>query len=168
MSRRKTLLVSLMIMLVVLAGASNGVNRSDKQINKPQFHGRQETVYGGLVDFIRKQKLVNYQSMTIGRAFDAYRHVKRKEWKEASSNSRKIIIDFIGWFDPSILGKNDIKNGVTGSGIDITFVVEPDGSFYVFMVSKIVSRADGTVSRTQSGDIKGILDKIYANKKIIF
>ena len=118
------------------------------------------------MDFIRKQKLVNYPSTTIGNAFDTYSHVTKKEWKETSMQKGRIAVDFTGWFNPEKSNNNDSKDKISGKGIDVTFIIEPDGSYYVIMVSIIESRPDGKIFRSQSLDIAGMLDKIYANKKI--
>lgn len=169
MTRRRTFLVSLVIGLIVIAGAceKKGADRSEKQnVESPGPKGQSETVYSGLVDFIRKQKLVNYPSATIGKAFDAYNHVTTKEWKETSLKNGRATVDFTGWFEPAVLSNADRKDGVSGIGIDVTFMVEPDGSFYVFLISTIEYGLDGNVHRTQSLDTTGVLDKIYANIKL--
>lgn len=171
MVRRKSILVSLIIGLIVSAGAcvKEETDRSDKRkVEKPGQRAGAETANTGIVEFIKKQKLVNFQSTTIGNAFDSYEYVTKKEWEAAFLQSGHVTIDFSGWFEPKTLSDNDSKDGVTGRGIVITFVIEPNGSFYAFMVSKIESRSDGKIYRYQVNDIAGMLDKIYANKKITF
>ena len=169
MTRRRSFVVSLVIGLIVLAGACDkkGTDSSEKQnVESPGPQGQSETVYSGLIEFIRKQKLVNYPSATIGKAFDSYSHVTKKEWKETSMQKGRFAVDFTGWFEPAILNDNDNKDKVAGKGLDVTFIIEPNGSYYVIMVSMIESRSDGKIYRSQSLDIAGMLDKIYANKKI--
>ena len=122
----------------------------------------------GLVNAIKKGKLANYQSTTIGIAFDSYKYLTKKEWKSESLKSRHFTVDFTGWFGPDTLNDSDIKNGVTGKGINVKFVINTDGSYYVFMVSKIESSSDGKVSVYELQDSAGILANIYADKKIIF
>ncbi len=119
----------------------------------------------GLVNGIKRGKLVNYPSATIGTAFESYKYLTNKEWK-LERQSRYFIVDFIGWFEPGTLNENDIKDGVTGKGLDVKFVINPDGSYYVLMVLKIETRADGKAYRSELQDSAGVLDKIYANKKI--
>lgn len=127
--------------------------------------GKQEV---GLVDFIKKQKLANFQSNTIGNAFDSYRYLSKKEWRDPQLVSGHYTVDFVGWFEPATVKDEDVKHGVTGRGLEIKFVVNPDGSFYVFMVSTLESKSDGNVYKSQRSDVAGILASIYENKKITF
>ncbi len=146
-----------------------GVKRADKQnVEKPRQSNGAEAPNAGLVNVIKNGKLVNYQSTTIGNAFDSYKYLTKKEWKTESLKSRHFTVEFIGWFEPDILNEKDIKDGVTGRGLDVKFVINPDGSYYVFMVSKIESKSDGKVYGYELQDSTGILANIYANKKIIF
>jgi hypothetical protein len=122
----------------------------------------------GLVDFIKKQKLADFQATTIGNAFESYRYLTKKEWKEPELVSGHYTVDFVGWFEPAALNSEDTRNGVTGKGLEIKFVVNPDGSFYVFMVSMLEAKSDGNVYRHQQTDGTGILANVYANKRISF
>ncbi|MHB8845676.1 MAG: hypothetical protein ACYC7L_13135 [Nitrospirota bacterium] len=167
----RTILVSLVVGLTVIAGAceKKGTDRLEKRnVVSPGSQGQSEKVYSGLVDFIRKQKLVNYPSATIGKAFDSYSHLMRKEWKETPLKNGRATVDFTAWFEPAVLNNADHKDGAAGTGIDVTFMVEPDGSFYVFLISKIENGTDGKMHRTQALNIAGVLDKIYSNAKYSF
>ena len=158
-----------MIGLTVFVGAcvKEEAGKSDTQGGNTQGQSSgTETADAGLVDFIKKQKLANFQSTTIGNSFDSYSYVKKKEWKSASLKSGHIAVDFIGWFEPASLSEKDIKAGVTSRGLNVTFVVQPDGAFYVFAVTVVESTVDGKTHRVQSLDSAGALDNIYANKKI--
>lgn len=161
----KALLLSLMIGVSLIFGAcaKESTNSADKRnVEKPGA----ETANAGLVNAIKNGKLANHQSTTIGNAFDSYKYLTKKEWKGASLQSGHFTVDFTGWFEPGTVSDNDIKGGVTGSGINVKFVINPDGSYYVFMVSKIESRSDGKVYGDELQDSAGILASIYANKKI--
>jgi hypothetical protein len=169
MARRKFYLASLTLVLIVFAGACVNEDRHDNQkVEKSGQQSEAESAVVGIVDFIKKQKLVNFKSTTIGHAFDSYRYLTKKEWKAAVLQSRHVTVDFTGWFERETLSDKDIRDGITGRALEIKFVIEPNGSFYVFMVSKIESKSDGKVYRFQSDDIAGILDNIYANKNIAF
>lgn len=161
------------IFMLVAACTKEGVDSSDKKIVENSVQGTEaKTANDGLVNVIKKGKLVNYQSTTIGKAFDSYKYLTKKEWKAATLKSRHSTVDFIGWFEPNAwfdsnsLSDKDIKNGITGRGINIKFVIEPNGSYYVFAVSKIESKSDGKVYGYELRDIAGILANIYENKKI--
>ena len=153
------------------ACAKEGTNGPDKQpdtqnADKSKPSKGAEAPNLGLVNVIKNGKLANYQATTIGNAFDSYKYLTKKEWKAESLKSRHVTVDFIGWFGPDTLNENDIKDGVTGKGIDVKFVINPDGSYYVFMVSKIEAKSDGNVYGYELQDSAGILTNIYANKKI--
>ncbi len=168
MTVNKSLFLILMI-ATLLSGAcaKEGTDSLDKRdIENNRRHNGTETAEAGLVAFIKKQKLVKFQSDTIGNAFDSYRYLMKKEWKETALKSRHITVDFTGWLELSALNDSDRKEGITGRGLEVKFVIEPNGSYYVFMISKIESRSDGKVSRYQQDDIAGILSRIYANKEI--
>lgn len=158
MARRNFFLVPLMIGLILFAGAC-----SDKNAEKIGQSGTN----GGLINVIKNGKLINFQSTTIGNAFDSYKYLTKKEWKVEQLKSGHFTVDFIGWFESDTLNDNDIKAGVTSKGIDVKFVINPDGSYYMFMVTKIESKSDGKVYGHELTDSAGILSNIYANKKII-
>jgi hypothetical protein len=160
------LLVSL-VTVFACACAKESPKVPDKlNTEKPAQSTVAEEATDGLVNAIKKGKLVNYQSTTIGNAFESYKYLTKKEWKSESLKSRHFTVDFTGWFGPDTLNDSDIKNGVTGKGINVKFVINTDGSYYVFMVSKIESSSDGKVSVYELQDSAGILANIYANKKI--
>ena len=171
MVRFKSFHVLFMIVVYVFAGAcaKEGAQGPDKlNTEKPAQSTVAEEATDGLVNAIKKGKLVNYQSTTIGIAFDSYKYLTKKEWKSESLKSRHFTVDFTGWFGPDTLDDSDIKDGVTSKGIDVKFVINPDGSYYVFMVSKIESKSDGKIYGYELQDSAGILANIYADKKIIF
>lgn len=164
MTRFRSFFVTLVIVATVFVGAC--AKKGDKP-NPGQRSGT-ETANLGLVNAIKKGKLINYQSTTIGDAFDSYKYLTKKEWKAAILKSRHMTVDFTGWFEPDTLNDKDIKDGIRGRGIDVKFVINPDGSYYVFMVLKIESKSDGKVYGYELRESAGILANIYANKKIIF
>lgn len=171
MVRRNFLFLVVMIGVAVFAGActKDGTDGSAKKNgDKSGQHGGAETANGGLIEFIKKQKLVNYPSATIGSAFDSYKHLEKKEWTLEAQKSGQFTVEFIGWLETAALSYDDVQGGIANRGLDVTFVVETNGSFYVFMVSKIEAGIDGKIYRYQVADVEGILSKIYANKRIIF
>lgn len=120
----------------------------------------------GLVNVIKNGKLVDFQTATIGNAFDAYSYLTKKEWKAATLKSRHVTVDFTGWFGPETLSDKDNKDGIAARGINIKFVIEPNGSYYVFMVSKLEAKADGKIYGSELREGNTVLADIYANKKI--
>ena len=164
----KFLLLLFVLVFAIFLGActKNETDSQDKHKSgtSGQSNGAESTT-PGLINGIKRGKLVNYQSATIGTAFDSYKYLTNKEWKLEQQN-RYIIVDFVGWFESDTLNEEDIRDGLTGKGINVKFVVEPNGSYYVFMVSKLEAKSDGKIYVSPYNDISGILTRIYANKKI--
>lgn len=169
MARHRFIFVTMIICLTVcLCSCEKKVtdSASNQSVHKSDQHGTPDTVNAGLVDVIKNGKLVNFQSTTIGKAFDSYRYLTKKEWKASVLPSRHITVEFIGWLEPNTLSEQESKDGVKGKGINVKFVIEPNGSYYLFMVSKIETKSDGKVNGDELKDSAGILSSIYANKKI--
>jgi len=158
-----------MIAGTVLAGAcaKNGKDSPEKQnVEKRAHQVDARTPNAGLINVIKDGKLANFKSATIGSAFDSYKYLTKKDWQAAPLKSGHITVDFTGWFEPNTLNDRDVKDGVTARGLNIKFVIEPNGSYYVFMVSKLESKSDGKIYSSELQDSAGILASIYANKKI--
>jgi hypothetical protein len=52
--------------------------------------------------------------------------------------------------------------------VDIKFVVTPDGSFGLAMISRLEAKTDGNIYSYPLEDSKAIIEKIYGNKEIKF
>jgi len=139
------------------AVSPHGAGADSKQSDQPQ----------GFVGIVTSQKLPLSSTRTIGTAFDEYRYFNSREWKETRNASGKVYVDFQGLFaSPPIAAS--IKNGVSRQGVEVKFVVEPNGNLYVGMVSRIDVTADGKMSLYPLGDGKKIVEMIYDNKEITF
>jgi len=77
-----------------------------EQADKSGKPGETEPSSGGLVDFIKKSKLVNFQSSTIGNAFDSYKYLNNKDWK-IKQEGTNFTVSFLGWFGPDALKEED-------------------------------------------------------------
>lgn len=67
-----------MIGVIIISGAysKEGADSSDKRaVQKTAQDSGERLVNAGLIDFIKRQKLVNFTSTTIGNAFDSYRYL---------------------------------------------------------------------------------------------
>lgn len=122
----------------------------------------------GLAEAVKKKKLLDYPSKTIGEAFDSYSYFNKREWSETFAANGKIYIDFIGWFNTNRLNAQNIKNGISAKGVEIKFALNPDGPFFAAMVSQVEVKTDGKTYKYPLPDIKNVLDSIYANKDISF
>ena len=161
MAVRNGLLLLFLIGLIFGAGACEKkvTDSTDKQKPAPEAQN------SGLIGVIKNGKLANFQTTTIGNAFDSYKYLNNKAWM-LKQEGRTFIVSFLGWFDPGVLTEEEKKSGVTGRGIDVKFVIESNGAYYVFMILKAESRSDGKIYTTPMNDMASILDSIYANKKI--
>ncbi len=164
MTGRKVILLSVIIGLAFGVGAcKQGVTDSpDKQKVEEQAA---DAPNEGLIGVIKKGKLDNYQSTTIGNAFESYKYLINKDWK-MKQEGMHFTVRFLGWVEPGLLNEEDKKRGVTGKGLEVVFVVNPDGSYYVFMASRLETRSDGKIYTALMNDMAGVLSSIYANKKI--
>jgi hypothetical protein len=140
-----------------------------KQGSSVKVHGEGSTkaIKVGLVDVLKKLKLANYASSTIGDAFNNYKFFARKEWQETHVKG-KTYIDFTGWFKSDHFNISSIREGISLEGLGVKFIISPDGDYGVVMVSRVVAKTDGMLYSYPQTDISGILDKIYANREIRF
>jgi hypothetical protein len=165
----KNIVISVVIMVICVPLNAN----SQEGRGNLQFHGS-GGVSGGAVDpatgeiglakVIKNIRLPSHSSKTFGEAVDSYRYFTKKVWKETKSTDAKIYVDFTGWFKKSSL---DIST-VSSQGIGIKFLVKPDGTYGVVMVSKVELRTDGNIYSEPLPDIQSILNKLYGNKEIKF
>lgn len=120
----------------------------------------------GMVGVVRDIVMAGYDKTTVGEAFGRYRYFKKKEWNETRSKGGVVYVDFVGlaprgWFD--FTSRNQ---GIAFRGVEIKFVIHPNGNFDVCMVSKVDVKDDGKIYRYPLNDIGKVLNAIYANKKI--
>ena len=122
----------------------------------------------GIAEALKKKKLAEFKTVTIGEAFDTYRYFDKREWKESRSANGKIFVDFWGWFKEGALDAASRKNGVVARGVQVKFVINPEGDFYLAMISRAEKGADGSEQDYPLDDKAGILKAIYGNKEITF
>lgn len=168
MARRKFIFFMLLIGSSLFVGScvKEGTDGPDSRSSQQPQAGAAVTPDAGLVTVIKKGKLVNYQATTVGNAFDSYSYLKNKEWKEEQLKSGHFIVNFIGWFDSDTLNDKNIGKGITGRGLEVKFVIDQEGFFYVFTITELDRKSDGGVSRNQILENDTILSSIYANKKL--
>lgn len=164
----------LCVSLLVIGCTDKKVESAAKPAAKSaemKVHGGGETkdsAPSGFSDVVKKQTLPTYPAMTVGAAFDGYTHLTKKEWKEIRAANGTIYIDFSGWLQGNSLSIDAISKGVAQQGIEVKFIIKPDGTFYVGMASKLEATTDGKVRGYPLTDVKIIMDRIYANKEISF
>lgn len=159
---------ALIAIALLISGCSDaGKDQTPENIKNKGFHKSDPNSTdsnknkNGLVEFVRGRKLQNYQKTTIGKAFDDYEHFVDKQWYDSRGTNKNIYIDFIGW------NKGEAKKeGVIAIGYDVKFVIKPDGSWFVAMVSRLEKAADGTLDSIPLDDMKKVLDSLYGNKKL--
>lgn len=120
----------------------------------------------GMVGVVQDIVMAGYGKATVGEAFGRYSYLKKKQWNETKGKGGIVYVDFVGlaprgWFDFTAR-----KQGITSRGIEVKFVIHPNGDYEVGMVSRVEVKDDGKTYRYPIADIGSVLDAIYANKKI--
>lgn len=171
--KRQLLIVLFCFVAVSMSGCSKEVRKpQNPPSNAASRHGmdtdsKQADELQGFIGIVTSQKLPLSNTKTIGVAFGDYRYFKSREWKETRNNAGKVYVDFQGLFaDEPIVAS--IKDGVSRQGVEVKFVVEPNGNFYVGMVSRIDVMTDGTMHLSPLGDGIKIVEMIYDNREITF
>jgi hypothetical protein len=153
----------------VFAGgcSKGGAEGTGKQVSLHAQGQKPDVSSKGLAGALKDKRLGEYTATTIGQAFDSYQHFEKREWRETASSNGKSYVDFWGWFNAGALDAAT-KNDIVARGVEVKFVINPDGEFYVAMISRLESFADGRKILHPLADKKSILDAIYANKAISF
>jgi len=166
---RRLLFVSLMIGLTLFCGAcaKGGENSSEKQkAGSSMQEGSTEKAGTGVTNGLKRQKLENFQSKTIGEAFDSYTYLVNKEWKEKPLPGKAIEIAFIGWFPSKDSDGKIPEDGVIARGLEVKFDVTMNGLCFVKMIWRLEAKSGNQITALQLDDTADILTKIYANKEI--
>jgi hypothetical protein len=163
---------SFVLALVIIVFSFPSIAVSKEPTGGFQFHGSAipekavdpSTGEIGLAKAIKGVKLPHYPSKTFGEAADSYRYFSKKEWKETRSTNGKVYVDFTGWLKHTSPDFSDVSM----RGVGIKFLVNPDGSYAVVMVSKVELKTDGKIYSDPQPDISGVLSKLYKNVEIKF
>lgn len=153
----KRLIFLTMVIIVLFACSKEG---QDKGVQKTR------TEEPGLVEVLKEKRLADFQSLTIGEAFDSYSYLTEKVWVTDALKSGHVIVDFRGWFKKSDLNEDDQKRGVRRKGLEVKFVIEPSGAYYVLMVSRLELISEDNIIKSEYPDIKAILSRIYSKQKV--
>jgi len=149
-------------------GGAEGTGKGITPHGATQGEKNPEGSSEGIAGALKGKKLGEYTASTIGEAFGSYSHFDKREWRETAASYGKTYVDFWGWFKPGELDAAATKNGIAARGVEVKFVITPDGEFYVAMISRIESSGDGRKYLYPLPDKKRILDAIYADKEITF
>lgn len=147
-------------------GGPNGKPAEAK--HSPHNSGGNESADFNLIEIVKGKSFDQNKSITIGNAFDGYKYFSRKEWKQSPASNGKIFIDFVGWYKAGILDAVVSNNRNAVKGVEVKFVITPNGEFYVAMVSKLETGADGKLVAHPMEDPKSFMDTIYTNKEMKF
>lgn len=138
-----------------------------KQPGNIQVHGNtNEKTQTSLIDILRKQKLANYTSATIGDAIDSYSYFSKVQWKEYPAVNNKHYFDVTGTLKSSFWKSLMGKDGVANRSLEVKFVIYPSGEYGVVLVTLIEFKHDGKIVKKPIADIKSVLDKIYGNQEV--
>lgn len=162
-------IVVITVMFAVPAFSQEGGSKHRKQPGNIQVHGDSKpSERKSLVDILKSQKLANYPSTTIGAAFDNYRYFSKTEWKEYPVSNNKYYFDFTGILKSKPFEFLFNRDNINAQSLEVKFVIFPTNEFAVVMVSRIIQRPNGKIEKQPIDDMKGVLDKIYANQEIKF
>lgn len=167
-------LIALSLFIILSFGCSNGPEGSQTTAPKngsPHSKGpglQESPPRQPFVVLVAKQKLPEFSSKTLGAMFDDYRFFSSRDWNETKTATGKVYVDFKGLFVTDALNLELVKKDIARQGVEIKFVVEPDGKFYVGMVSRIEVKTDGKMFMYPLKDGKKIVEQIYGNKEIVF
>lgn len=155
---------STVVLFACGAFAQNQGWQDRKQKMEGQVHGGSPSTGITLPEVIKRKKLQNYPSATIGDAFSKYKYFSKVEWQEYQASSGKIYINCTGH-----LKKKGFWNMVHHpQAVEVKFVVYPTGEYGVLMVSRIDYNNDGKNEKYPLADMNGVLKRIYSNQEISF
>ncbi len=141
----------------VHGGAANDLRPIDKVVN---------VAASGMISVIQNATLPGYKNMKIGAVVEKYQFFNKKEWYETHASNGKVYVDFIGYFPSRWFDANAIKTKIAVRGIEVKFLIYPDGQYGIAMVSKVEIDSGGKMQKYPLEDVKSIMDAIYENKKI--
>lgn len=163
--------IFLLILASLISGAckKTGSDVSNKPKEFMSVHGGgEQTVAPSIADTLKTQKLVNFESTTIGNAFDSYKYLTKKEWLNERASDGKLMVRFIGWLEPGKVNENMRKKGITGTGLEVRFEITHDGSYFASAAFRLETQSDGKVNAYEMDNLADVLSKIYANKEVKF
>lgn len=167
----RKIVMTLLLLAAVLQGAAlaalapNGAKSATPGVHGPMGAPPPGRTLG-MIEVIKGASLPGYTNTKIGEAFDRYSHFKSKNWRETRGTAGTSYVDFIGSAPPRLLDLKSRWAGISASGIEVKFVVYPNGEYGVVMVSRTVVKSNGKADRYPLPDVKSVLDAIYSNRKI--
>lgn len=171
------ILVVMCALAVNIISCSNVDSKADSAgpSKKKSFHGEVDPKTPAVpstpfADALKKKKLNANSSKTIGEAFDSYKYVTSKEWRETESKDSKVYVDYLCQLDVSKLSSASVKDGVVKRNLVIKFVIQENGEAYIAMATRIEIKSDGKsyITPIKVGDIQKIVTAIYENREITF
>jgi len=121
----------------------------------------------GYVGVIQSATLDPLKSNTIGDAFAGYRYFATKQWHE-SKTMNGTVVDFYGQLDSTTFSERDRSAGLAARTLDIKFVINDEGSFWIDSISRYDNKPGGRIESYTVADFGSVLPKIYANEVISF
>lgn len=159
MARTRVTAGCLLIALIIALGAC-----TREEARKPD---ERNVPNAGLINVIKNGKLMHYPQTTIGTAFDSYRYLARKEWKAERQVSGIVMVYFTGWFKSDLVDEKARREGVSERGLEVTFVINSDGSYYLLAIAALDAAADGTRKRRELTDAAAVIEQIYGNRQVV-
>lgn len=171
--QKYVLVISVIVALSSFSAHAANQGKADSG-NRSVFHtGTQQVATVGsaqynMIDVIKKVTITGYPSATFGEAFETYKHVTKREWKEVKTKSDKVYVTFTGYFKKRFFNFSLMRANIAQQGVEVKFVIFPDGVYEVALISRIDVMTDGAVQAFPLSNGKQILGQLLRNEEIKF
>ena len=162
------LLIAVLCVLSALLCGCQG----KQDLQKKTGHGEQPPAIQadkedtGMVGVIKRKVFDVNKSKPVGKAIDDYRYFTRREWKETDAQNGTVYVDFVGGLDPKMIDAGLKTGGIVARSVNIKFVIKPDGTCFVGMITLYDTKTDGKSYSIPVTAVAGVMNAIYANTEL--
>lgn len=163
---RQSVLV-LCILFAVLCGCQGGKepqNNAGHAAQNPAVKADKKAF--NMVDVVKNSVRDKKKSKPVGKAFDDYRFFTKREWKETTAQNQTVYVDFVGLLDSKVIDAKAKREGVVDMAVDIKFVVKPNGTNFVGMITFYDTKNGGKKYPVPLPAVAGVMNAIYANVEL--
>jgi hypothetical protein len=163
----RVLISALCILFAVLCGCEGKKDSQEKGgrgAQKPAIETEKND--GRMVGVVKKAVFDVNKTKPVGKAIDDYRYFTMRDWRETDAQNGTIYVDFIGGLDPKVIDAGLKKGGVVARAINVKFVVKPDGTCFVGMITLYDTKTDGKISPIPVTAVAEVMNAIYANTEL--
>ena len=164
---RLLLILVLCMLFAVLSGC-----QERKEPPKNSAHGANSPAVKAdmkaydMVDVVKNSVSDKKKTKSVGKAFDEYPFFTKREWKKTTAQNQTVYVDFVGLLDTKVIDARAKKEGVVDMAVDIKFVVKPDGTNFVGMITFYDTKTGGKTYPVPLPAVAGVMNAIYANAEL--